>query len=349
MNTHHLILHTHSGSLISPAATFTILTTANDPPAGPDITTHKDRRPPPYSPYLRGMQEHKSGFVNIIGSPNVGKSTLMNAMVGERLSIITSKAQTTRHRVLGIVNEPAYQIVYSDTPGLVNPAYRLHEQMMTYVKTALKDADILLFVTDIYEKETNHKPTLDTIKKMDHIPIILLINKVDLADQDTVVKRVDYWREMVPHALVAPVSALHRFNLEMVLEKIIELLPVGPPYFDKDELTDRPMRFFVSEIIREKIFMNYEKEVPYASEVVVDSYEDLGGLVRIRAEIMIERESQKAILLGHKGERIKKVATQSRIEIEKFIGKKVYLDTYIKVDKDWRSKEHRLKYYGYSQ
>ncbi len=291
---------------------------------------------------------HKSGFVNIIGSPNVGKSTLMNAMVGERLSIITSKAQTTRHRVLGIVNDEDYQIVYSDTPGVVNPAYRLHEQMMKFVAVALKDADILLFVTDIYEKETNHAPTLETIKKMDHIPVLILINKIDLTNQDTVVARVDYWKKMVPHALVAPVSALHKFNLEMVFDKIIELLPEGPPYFDKGEMTDRPMRFFMSEIIREKIFLTYEKEIPYACEVIIESYKDEGKLVRIRAEIMVERDSQKSIVIGHQGQKLKKVGTEARKDMEAFIGKKVFLETYVKVDKDWRTKENRLKYYGYS-
>jgi len=292
---------------------------------------------------------HRSGFVNIIGSPNVGKSTLMNELVGERLSIITNKAQTTRHRVFGIVNQPEYQIVYSDTPGLVNSAYKLHDHMMSYVKTALKDADILLFVTDCREKTTNHEPTLEIIRKMEHIPVLLLINKMDLHDQDHVMSRITYWKEQVPHAEVMPVSALHKFNVEGVFERILELLPEGPPYFDKDQLTDRPMRFFVSEIIREKIFMNYEKEIPYSSEVVVESYKLDGDLVRIRALIMVERDSQKNIIIGKGGSMLKKVGTQARKDIETFTGHRVFLETFVKVDKAWRTKENRLKYYGYSE
>ena len=292
---------------------------------------------------------HKSGFVNIIGSPNVGKSTLMNALVGERLSIITSKAQTTRHRVFGIVNHPDYQIVYSDTPGLVNPAYKLHEHMMSYVKTALKDADVLLFMTDGKEKTTNHEATLETISKMDHIPVLLLINKIDLHDQAHVMDRINYWQEKVPHAEVIPVSALHKFNLEKIFDRIVELLPEAPPYFDKDQLTDRPLRFFVSEIIREKIFLNYEKEIPYSSEVLVESYKEEKGIIRIRALIIVERDSQKNIVIGKGGSMLKKVGTESRKEIEAFIGQKVFLETFVKVDKAWRTKENRLKYYGYSE
>ncbi len=292
---------------------------------------------------------HKSGFVNIIGSPNVGKSTLMNALVGERLSIITNKAQTTRHRVFGIVNHPDYQIVYSDTPGLVNAAYKLHEHMMSYVKTALKDADILLFMTDCKEKKTNHEPTLETIRKMDHVPVLLLINKIDLKDQSKVEERMAYWQEQVPHAEVIPVSALHKFNLEKVFDRILELLPEGPPYFDKDQLTDRPIRFFVAEIIREKIFLNFEKEIPYSTEVIVESYMDDHGLIRIRALIMVERDSQKNIIIGKGGSMLKKVGTEARKDIEAFLGQKVFLETYVKVDKAWRNTENRLKYYGYSE
>ncbi|NNC84082.1 MAG: GTPase Era [Flavobacteriales bacterium] len=292
---------------------------------------------------------HRSGFVNIIGSPNVGKSTLMNELVGEKLSIITSKAQTTRHRVFGIVNRPEYQIVFSDTPGLVNAAYKLHEHMMSYVKTALKDADILIFMTDGKEQKTNHEPTLETIRKMDHIPVLLLINKIDLHQQDHVMERIAYWQEQVPHAEVIPVSALHKFNIESVYERIIELLPEGPPYFDKDQLTDRPLRFFVSEIIREKIFQHYEKEIPYSTEVLVESYKEEEGLVRIRALIMVERDSQKNIIIGKGGSMLKRVGTEARKDIEAFIGQKVYLETFVKVDKGWRSKENRLKYYGYTE
>lgn len=292
---------------------------------------------------------HKSGFVNIIGSPNVGKSTLMNELVGEKLSIITNKAQTTRHRVFGIVNQPDYQIVYSDTPGLVNASYKLHEHMMSYVKTALKDADILLFVTDCKEKKTNHEPTLETIRKMDHIPVILLVNKIDLQDQRRVEEQMKYWQELVPHAEVIPVSALHKFNIEKVFDRILDLLPEAPPYFDKDQLTDRPIRFFVGEIIREKIFLYYEKEIPYSTEVIVESYRDDHGLIRIRALIMVERESQKNIIIGKGGKMLKKVGTEARKDIEAFLGQKVFLETFVKVDKAWRNTENRLKYYGYSE
>lgn len=273
----------------------------------------------------------------------------MNALVGERLSIITSKAQTTRHRVFGIVNHPDYQIVYSDTPGLVNAAYKLHEHMMSYVRTALKDADILILMTDCKENTTNHEATLETIRKMDHIPVLLLINKIDLQDQAKVVERISYWQEQLPHAEVIPVSALHEFNLEKVFNRIMDLLPEGPPFFDKDQLTDRPMRFFVSEIIREKIFLNYEKEIPYSTEVIVESYKEEGGLVRIRALIMVERDSQKNIIIGKGGSMLKRVGTTARKDIELFLGKKVFLETFVKVDKAWRSKENRLKYYGYTE
>lgn len=298
---------------------------------------------------MSAKKKHRSGFVNIIGSPNVGKSTLMNELVGERLSIITSKAQTTRHRVFGIVNHPDYQIVYSDTPGLVNAAYKLHEHMMSYIHTALKDADILLFVTDGKELKTNHEATLATIQQMDHIPVLLLINKIDLLDQKAVLEKMAYWQEQVPHAEVVPVSALHKFNLEKVFDLILEKLPEGPPYFDKDQLTDRPLRFFVSEIIREKIFLHFEKEIPYSCEVIVESYKVEGALVRIRALIVVERDSQKNIIIGKGGSMLKRVGTEARKEIETFVGSKVFLETFVKVDKAWRSKESRLKYYGYSE
>jgi GTP-binding protein Era len=292
---------------------------------------------------------HKSGFVNIIGSPNVGKSTLMNALVGERLSIITSKAQTTRHRIFGIVNGMDYQIVYSDTPGLVNAAYKLHEHMMSYVKSALKDADILLFITDGIEKKTNHEATLETLQKMDHLPILVLINKIDLLDQERVMARIAYWQELLPRAEVMPISALHKFNLEKVYERILELLPEGPAYFDKDQLTDRPMRFFISEMIREKIFLHYEKEIPYSTEVVVESYQEEGDLVKIRALIMVERESQKNIIIGKGGSMINRVGREARKDMERFIERKVYLDLFVKVDPAWRNKDNRLRFYGYSE
>lgn len=293
--------------------------------------------------------KHRSGFVNIIGSPNVGKSTLMNALMGEKLSIITSKAQTTRHRIFGIVNGDDYQIVYSDTPGVVNPSYKLHEHMMSYVRTALKDADILLFITDGKEQKTNHEETLEVIKKMDHLPVLLLINKVDLHSQDEIMERIGYWKGQVPHAEVIPISALHDFNLETVAERVLELLPQGPPYFDKDQLTDRPMRFFVAEIIREKIFMNYDEEIPYCCEVEIESYKDEENLVRIRALIYVERESQKNIVIGKGGADLKRVGTQARKEMESFVGKKVFLETFVKVDKAWRSNDKRLRSFGYSE
>lgn len=279
----------------------------------------------------------------------MGKSTLMNALVGERLSIITSKAQTTRHRIFGIVNGIDYQIVYSDTPGLVNAAYKLHEHMMSYVHTALKDADILLFITDGKEKVTNHAETLATIQKMDHLPILLLINKIDLMNQEQVMKKIEYWKAQVPQAEVIPVSALHKFNMESVYERILELLPEGPAYFDKDQLTDRPMRFFMAEMIREKIFLNYEKEIPYSTEVVIESYTEEGNLLRIRALIMVERESQKNIVIGKGGSMLKIVGTAARKDMEQFSEKKVFLEMFVKVDPAWRSKENRLKFYGYSE
>ena len=279
----------------------------------------------------------------------MGKSTLMNALMGEKLSIITSKAQTTRHRIFGIVNGDDYQIVYSDTPGVVNPSYKLHEHMMSYVRTALKDADILLFITDGKEQKTNHEETLEILKKMDHLPILLLINKVDLHSQDEIMERIAYWKGQVPHAEVMPISALHNFNLETVAERVLELLPEGPPYFDKDQLTDRPMSFFVAEMIREKIFMNYDEEIPYCCEVEIESYKDEENLVRIRALIYVERESQKNIVIGKGGADLKRVGTQARKEMESFVGKKVFLETFVKVDKAWRSNDKRLRSFGYSE
>lgn len=291
-------------------------------------------------------KKHRAGFVNIVGSPNVGKSTLMNAMVGEKLSIVTSKAQTTRHRIHGIVNEDDYQIIFSDTPGVVNAAYKLHEAMMNFVESSLKDADILLFITDIFENEMNHLQTLETIKKMNK-PVLCLINKIDLGDQDKAVERAEYWKEKLPNAQVLPVSALHGFNLDLVWERILELLPESPPYFDKDDISDRPMRFFVSEIIREKIFVHCQKEIPYSCQVEIEEYKEDLRIAHIRAIVIVERDSQKGIIIGAGGAMLKRIGREARLDMEKFIGKKVFLETFVKVDKDWRASEGKLKKYGY--
>jgi GTP-binding protein Era len=292
------------------------------------------------------MNNHKSGFVNIVGSPNVGKSTLMNAMLGEKLSIVTSKAQTTRHRILGIVNEPEYQVVFSDTPGVVNAAYKMHEAMMGYVNSSLKDADILLFITDPFESEMNHKETLAKIQKL-KIPVFCLINKIDLVDQAKVEERMNYWKEQLPNSEMIPISALHTFNLEKIWATILDLLPESPPYFDKEEISDRPVRFFVSEIIREKIFELCKKEIPYSSQVEIDTYLDEGNLIRIRAVIIVERDSQRGIIIGKGGDMLKRIGTQARKDLEKFLDKKVFLESFVKVDKDWRMSDSKLKKYGY--
>ena len=289
---------------------------------------------------------HKAGFVNIIGSPNVGKSTLMNQLVGEKLSIITSKAQTTRHRIMGIVNGKDFQIVYSDTPGVVKSSYKLHDSMMNSVNTAIKDADILIFITDVFENEMNHVETLKKITSTD-IPVLLLINKVDLKDEKVVEERINYWHEKVPKAKIAPISALLNFNCDTLFNKILELLPESPPYFPKDDLTDRPMRFFVSEIIREKILKNYSKEVPYSCEVVVDEFKDDKDICRIKSTIYVVRESQKGIVIGHQGSKIKRVGTHARQDLEEMLGKQVHLELYVKVQKNWRDKESDLKKFGY--
>ncbi|MBC9813426.1 GTPase Era [Crocinitomicaceae bacterium CZZ-1] len=289
---------------------------------------------------------HKSGFVNIVGSPNVGKSTLMNQLVGEKLSIVTSKAQTTRHRILGIVNDENYQIVFSDTPGVVNAAYKLHEQMMGYVNTSIQDADVLLFITDMHENEMNHKETLERIAKL-QIPVLCLINKVDLGDQQKVIERVEYWQQKLPNAIVFPISALHKFNVDAVWEKILELVPESPAYFDKEAISDRPMRFFVSEIIREKIFIHCQKEVPYSCQVEIEEYLEEENITRIRALIIVERDSQKGIIIGKGGIMLKRLGREARLEIEKFIEGKVFLETFVKVDKDWRGSDQKLKKYGY--
>ena len=291
------------------------------------------------------FMKHKAGFVNIIGNPNVGKSTIMNALVGEKLSIITSKAQTTRHRIMGIVNGDDFQIVYSDTPGIIDPKYKLQESMMKFVDSAFVDADEILFVTEINEDFKNE----EIIKKLvnSKIPVILLINKIDLSDQKKVVEKMEYWKSKLKNAEIIPVSALKKFNLEKVLEKIVENLPEADAYFPKDELTDKTIRFFVSEIIREKILVNYQKEIPYSVEIKIEEYKETENLIKIKSTIYVSRESQKAIIIGHKGNSIKKVGTEARLDIEEFVDKKVYLELSVKVLKDWRNKEIQLKRFGY--
>ena len=288
---------------------------------------------------------HKAGFVNIIGNPNVGKSTLMNALVGERLSIITSKAQTTRHRIMGIVNGEDFQIVYTDTPGIVNPHYKLHEQMMGFVNNALEDADLFLLVTEVGETFKNQEVLTKIVNST--TPVILVINKIDLSNQQVISEKIDYWQKQIPRAIVVRASATERFNIDTIFDHIINLLPENPPYFPKDELTDRSMRFFVSEIIREKLLLFYQKEIPYSCEVAVESYEEKEGVDNIHAVIFVERESQKAILIGHQGKSIKKVGIEARKDIEEFTGKKCFLNLYIKVMKDWRNSDRALKQFGY--
>ena len=288
---------------------------------------------------------HKAGFVNILGKPNVGKSTLMNALLGENLSIITPKAQTTRHRILGIANEENYQIVFSDTPGIIKPGYKLQEYMMSFVQTALEDADLFLLLTQV-DDDFDDPKTLSRIEKTEK-PVLLLINKIDLATQEQVVKKCEYWKEKHPQFLVLPISALNRFNLDPIMDKIVELLPESPPYFSKDELTDRPVRFFVSEIVREKILLNYQKEIPYSVEVSVDSYKETEKIVNIRCVIHVVRDSQKGILIGHKGSALKKIGTEARKELEKFLGKPVFIELHVKVSKNWRDNDLQLGRFGY--
>lgn len=289
---------------------------------------------------------HKSGFVNIVGNPNVGKSTLMNVLVGERISIITSKAQTTRHRIMGIVNGEDFQIVYSDTPGVLKPNYRLQEQMLEFSRSALTDADVLLYVTDVQD---NPEKNADFLQKVKHnkAHIIVVINKIDLTTQDTLERLADFWHKELPEAEVVPISAKERFGTEQLFKRIVELLPPSPPFFDKDQLTDKPARFFVNEIIREKILLNYDKEIPYSVEVEVESFKEEEKLIRITAVIFVERDSQKGIIIGKQGKALKKVGTESRADIENFFQKQVYLQLFVKVDKDWRQKASRLKHYGY--
>ncbi len=290
--------------------------------------------------------KHKAGFVNIIGNPNVGKSTLMNALVGEKLSIITSKAQTTRHRILGIVNDDAYQIVFSDTPGIIKPAYELQTSMMDFVKAAFDDADILIYMVEVGEKELKNEAFFNKIIHS-KIPVILLLNKIDKSTQEQVEEKVEYWKEKVPNAHIFVISALERFNIDAAFNKIIELLPEAPPFYPKDQLTDKPERFFVNEKIREKILMHYKKEIPYAVEVETEDFVEQEHIIKIRSIIMVERDTQKGIIIGHKGSALKRVGAEARKDLEIFFSKKVYLELYVKVNKNWRSSANQLKRFGY--
>lgn len=289
---------------------------------------------------------HKAGFVNIIGNPNVGKSTLMNQLTGEKLSITTSKAQTTRQRIMGIVSGEDYQIVFSDTPGILQPKYKLQESMLKYVEDALSDADVFLFVTDPYDSKKINEEYVDKLNIM-KIPIIVVINKIDTLEQEQVNELIAQWQELIPSAEIAPVSALHKFNVEKVFNYIIEKLPESPAYFEKDKLTDKPMRFFVAEIIREKIFMHFRQEIPYSTHVVIESFKEFPQITKILATIFVERESQKPILIGNGGKAMKRVGIDARKDIEKFIDAKVYLEMFVKVDKEWRSNPLKLKRFGY--
>ena len=289
---------------------------------------------------------HKSGFVNIIGNPNVGKSTIMNALVGEKLSIITQKMQTTRHRIKGIVSGEEFQIVYSDTPGILQPHYKLQETMMKFVDSALIDADVILFVTDVIEKPGKNPEYIEKVRKS-NVPVIVLINKIDLSNQQDVLNLFDYWTGIFPGATVFPISAQEKFNIAPIFDRILELLPEAPPYFDKNDLTDRNERFFFQEIVREKILLNYQKEIPYSVEVVVEEFKESDKIIHINCVIYVERDSQKGIIIGHKGEMIKRVGTDARKDAEEFFGKKIFLELFVKVAKDWREKERSLKNFGY--
>lgn len=292
------------------------------------------------------QKKHRSGFVNIVGNPNVGKSTLMNRLVGEKISIITAKAQTTRHRIIGIVNKPEYQVVYSDTPGVLRPNYKLQEQMLTFSLSALQDADVLLYVTDVVEKVDKNDEFLSKVQQLD-LPVLLLINKIDQTTQEALEKLVLQWQALLPKAEIYPISALNNFSVDLVQRRVLELLPESPPYFEKDALTDKPARFFVAEIIREKALLLYQKEVPYAIEAIVEEFLDEKDIIRIRAIILVERDTQKGIVIGHKGESLKKLGTMARKDIERFFEKKIYLQLYVKVEKDWRNRDNLLKNFGY--
>lgn len=290
---------------------------------------------------------HKAGFVNIVGNPNVGKSTLMNSLVGERISIITNKSQTTRHRIMGIVNTDDMQIVYSDTPGVLEPNYKLQQSMLSFSNSALTDADVLLYVTDVVEKITKNERFLRKVQAQE-IPVLLLINKIDLTKEEDLIALTEEWKQLLPKAEIIPISATENFNLEYVLKRIHDLLPESPPFFEKDALTDRPARFFVTEIIREKILLTYDKEIPYAAEVMVESFKEEKNIIRIQAVIFVERDSQKGIIIGKGGKMLKKVGTEARKDIEVFFDKKVYLELFVKVEKDWRNRDNKLKFFGYS-
>ncbi|WP_080903252.1 GTPase Era [Parabacteroides sp. Marseille-P3160] len=291
-------------------------------------------------------EQHKSGFVNIVGNPNVGKSTLMNLLVGERISIITSKAQTTRHRIMGIVNTDTMQIVYSDTPGVLHPNYKLQESMLNFSESALGDADVLLYVTDVVETIDKNQEFLHRVQTLE-IPVLLLINKIDLTDQAGLADLAGKWKELLPKAEILPISALNKFNVDYVKKRVETLIPESPPYFEKDALTDRPARFFVTEIIREKILLYYQKEIPYAVEVVVEMFKETETGIHIKSLIIVERDSQKGIIIGHQGQALKKVGTMARKEIERFFDKKVFLEMFVKVEKDWRNRDKILKNFGY--
>lgn len=290
--------------------------------------------------------QHKAGFVNIVGNPNVGKSTLMNQLVGEQISIATFKAQTTRHRIMGIVNTPEAQVVFSDTPGVLKPNYKMQEMMLAFSESALADADILLYVTDVRETPTKNMDFLEKVSKM-QIPVILLINKIDESEQNQLGDLVETWHKLLPKAEILPISAKNKFGTEILMKRILELLPESPAYFDKDQLTDKPAKFFVSEIIREKILRYYDKEIPYSVEVAVERFKEDERLIRINAVIYVERDSQKGIIIGHQGQALKKVSAEARKSLEQFFGKKIFLETYVKVDKDWRSSKRELRLFGY--
>lgn len=290
--------------------------------------------------------QHKAGFVNIVGNPNVGKSTLINQIVGEQISIATFKAQTTRHRIMGIVNTPEAQVVFSDTPGVLKPNYKMQEMMLAFSESALADADILLYVTDVRETPTKNMDFLEKVSKME-IPVILLINKIDESEQNQLGDLVETWHKLLPKAEILPISAKNKFGTEILMKRILELLPESPAYFDKDQLTDKPAKFFVSEIIREKILRYYDKEIPYSVEVAVERFKEDERLIRINAVIYVERDSQKGIIIGHQGQALKKVSAEARKSLEQFFGKKIFLETYVKVDKDWRSSKRELRLFGY--
>jgi GTP-binding protein Era len=291
---------------------------------------------------------HKAGFVNIIGNPNVGKSTLMNAFVGEKLSIITSKAQTTRHRILGIVNGEDFQVVLSDTPGIIKPAYELQQSMMDFVKSAFEDADVLIYMVEIGEKELKDEAFFNKITSS-KTPVLLLLNKIDTSNQEHLEAQVQLWSEKVPNAEIFPISALEGFNVKEVFNRIIDLLPESPPFYPKDQLTDKPERFFINETIREKILLHYKKEIPYAVEVDTEEFFEEENIIRVRSVIMVERETQKGIIIGHKGKALKRVGVEARKDLEKFFGKQIHIELYVKVNKNWRSNANQLKRFGYNQ